>query len=327
MSKAKKRILTGIQSSGIPHLGNILGAILPAIRLSQQEENESFYFIADLHSLTTLKDAETRRNNTASVAAAWLAFGLDTQKNTLYRQSRIPEVCELTWTLSCLTPFPMLANAHSFKDKSDRLADVNAGLFTYPVLMAADILLYDTDVVPVGKDQVQHLEITRDIAEKFNAQYGETFVVPQTSVDENVMIVPGTDGSKMSKSYNNFIDIFLPEKELLKQVKTIVTDSTPLEEPKNPDTCNVFNLFRLVGTEEQTQALREKYLAGNFGYGHAKQALFELLMQRFLQEREKFNHYMQHPAELENELQKGEARARAYAQTVLERVRTKTGFN
>jgi len=327
MSITKKRILTGIQSSGVPHLGNILGAILPAIRLSQQADNESYYFIADLHSLTTLKDAETRRNNTASVAAAWLAFGLDTQKNTLYRQSRVPEVCELTWTLSCFTPFPMLANAHSFKDKSDRLADVNAGLFTYPVLMAADILLYDTHLVPVGKDQMQHLEITRDIAEKFNSVYGETFVVPETSVDENVMIVPGTDGSKMSKSYNNFIDVFLPEKELLKQVKTIITDSTPLEEPKNPDTCNVYKLYELVGTTEQTQNLRSKYLAGNFGYGHAKQALFELLMERFKKEREQFSYLMQHQDVLESELQKGEARAREYAQMVLERVRSKAGFN
>lgn len=327
MSKAKKRILTGIQSSGVPHLGNILGAILPAIRLSEQDDHESYYFIADLHSLTTLKDAETRKNNTASVAAAWLAFGLDTEKNTLYRQSRVPEVCELTWTLNCFTPFPMLANAHSFKDKADRLADVNAGLFTYPVLMAADILLYDTHVVPVGKDQMQHLEITRDIAEKFNSVYGETFVVPETSVDENVMIVPGTDGSKMSKSYNNFIDIFLPEKELLKQVKTIITDSTPLEEPKNPDTCNVYKLYELVGTPEQTQSLRSKYLAGNFGYGHAKQALFELLMERFKKEREQFTYLMQHQDVLESELQKGEARARQYAQMVLARVRTKTGFN
>jgi tryptophanyl-tRNA synthetase len=221
----------------------------------------------------------------------------------------------------------MLANAHSFKDKSDRLADVNAGLFTYPVLMAADILLYDTHLVPVGKDQMQHLEITRDIAEKFNSVYGETFVVPETSVDENVMIVPGTDGSKMSKSYNNFIDVFLPEKELLKQVKTIITDSTPLEEPKNPDTCNVYKLYELVGTTEQTQNLRSKYLAGNFGYGHAKQALFELLMERFKKEREQFTYLMQHQDVLESELQKGEARAREYAQMVLERVRSKTGFN
>ncbi|HLT74592.1 MAG TPA: tryptophan--tRNA ligase, partial [Ohtaekwangia sp.] len=261
------RILTGIQSSGRPHLGNLLGAIIPAIELSKRPGNESFFFIADLHSLTTIKDSETRTNNVRAVAAAWLAFGFDIEKNYLYRQSRIPEVCELTWYLNCLTPFPMLANAHSFKDKSEKLSDVNAGLFTYPVLMTADIILYDAHFVPVGKDQRQHLEIARDIATAFNNQYGETFVVPEAKIEETVMTIPGTDGQKMSKSYGNIIDIFLPEKELLKQIKTIITDSTPLEEPKNPDTDNVFAIYSLLATPEQKQALREKYLAGNYGYG------------------------------------------------------------
>src|SRR5882724_11763057 len=230
------RILTGIQSSGRPHLGNLLGAIIPAIKLSKQSGNESFFFIADLHSLTTIKDAKVREENVRAVAAAWLAFGFDVEKNLLYRQSRIPLVCELTWYLNCITPFPMLANAHSFKDKSEKLADVNAGLFTYPVLMAADIILYDANFVPVGKDQKQHLEMARDIASTFNTMYGDTFVLPEAKIEETVMTIPGTDGQKMSKSYGNIIDIFLPDKELRKQVMSIVTDSTPMEHPKNPDT-------------------------------------------------------------------------------------------
>src|SRR6202008_4961403 len=237
--------------------------------------NQSLFFIADLHSLTTLKDAATRIQHVNSVAAAWLAFGFDTEKNILYCQSHLPEVCELTWYLSCFAPYPMLANATSFKDKADRLSDVNAGIFTYPVLMAADILLYDANFVPVGKDQLQHLEMSRDIARSFNHQYGDTFIVPEAKISEEVMIVPGTDGQKMSKSYNNFINIFLPEKELKKVVMGIVTASTPLEEPMAPDTCNVFSLYKLVATPAQTEDLRAKYLAGGFGYGRAKTALLE----------------------------------------------------
>jgi tryptophanyl-tRNA synthetase len=321
------RILTGIQSSGRPHLGNLLGAIIPAIRLSKQPGNDSFFFIADLHSMTTIKDADTRVNNVRAVAAAWLAFGFDTEKNLLYRQSRIPEVCELTWYLSCIAPYPMLANAHSFKDKSDRLADVNAGLFTYPVLMAADIILYDAEVVPVGKDQKQHLEITRDIASAFNNQYGETFVVPESKIEEHVMTIPGTDGQKMSKSYGNIIDIFLPDKELRKQVMSIVTDSTPLEEPKNPDSDNVYALYSLLASAEQAQAMRAKYLAGNYGYGHAKQELFDLIIQKFSAEREAFNFYYSNTTELEKKLQEGEAKARDIAHKTLARVRKKLGFS
>lgn len=320
------RILTGIQSSGRPHLGNLLGAIIPAIRLSRQSGNESFFFIADLHSLTTIKDPETRVNNVRAVAAAWLAFGFDIDKNYLYRQSRIPEVCELTWYLNCLTPFPMLANAHSFKDKSEKLSDVNAGLFTYPVLMTGDIILYDAQFVPVGKDQRQHLEMARDIATAFNNQYGDTFVVPEARIEETVMTIPGTDGQKMSKSYGNIIDIFLPEKELLKQIKTIVTDSTPLEAPKNPDTDNVFALYSLLATPEETDTLRQKYLAGNFGYGHAKKELYDLILKKFEKEREAFNYYMSNPAALEGKLEQGEAKARIIARDVIERVRRKLGF-
>jgi len=321
------RILTGIQSSGKPHLGNILGAIQPAIKLSQQAGNESLFFIADLHSLTTIKDAAQRIDNVRSVAAAWLAFGFDTSKNLFYRQSRITEVCELTWYLNCFTPFPMLANAHSFKDKADRLSDVNAGLFTYPVLMTADIILYDADFVPVGKDQKQHLEMARDIASAFNNMYGETFVLPEAKIDEQVMTVPGTDGQKMSKSYGNIIDIFLPEKELKKQVMNIVTDSTALEEPKNPDTCNVFAIYSLIASEAQLAEMRSNYLAGNYGYGHAKKALLELLLDKYKTEREKYAYLMNQPGELENELRKGEAKAREIAVTVLDKVRKKLGFS
>jgi tryptophanyl-tRNA synthetase len=321
-----ERILTGIQSSGVPHLGNILGAIQPAIELSRKPGNTSFFFIADLHSLTTLKDAETRKYNIRSVAAAWLAFGFDTEKNMLYRQSRVTEVCELAWHLSCFTPYPMLANAHSFKDKSNKLSDVNAGLFTYPVLMAADILLYDANKVPVGKDQLQHLEMTRDIAGAFNHQYGDTLVLPEPMIDERVMIVPGIDGQKMSKSYNNFINIFLPEKELLKVVKSIVTDSTPLESPKDPDSDNVYAIYKLLGSESEVNDLRSKYLAGGFGYGHAKQALYDLIMQKFEGARKQFDKLMNDESELERQLERGENKAREIARGVLERVREKVGY-
>jgi tryptophanyl-tRNA synthetase len=320
------RILTGIQSSGRPHLGNLLGAIIPAIKLSQQPGNDSFFFIADLHSLITIKDSVTRVNNVRAVAAAWLAFGFDIEKNYFYRQSMIPEVCELAWYLNCFTPFPMLANAHSFKDKSDNLSDVNAGLFTYPVLMTADIILYDANFVPVGKDQQQHLEMARDIASTFNNHYGETFVLPEAKIEETLKTIPGTDGRKMSKSYGNIIDIFLPEKELLKQIKTIKTDSTPLEEPKNPDGDTVFTLYSLLATDEQRNALRARYLAGNFGYGHAKQELYELIIHSYRKEREAFDYYMSNTAELEKKLQQGEAKAREVAFGVLDRVRKKLGY-
>lgn len=321
------RILTGIQSSGKPHLGNLLGAILPAIQLSRIPGNDSFFFIADLHALTTIKDSQIRIGNTNAVAAAWLAFGFDIEKNCLYRQSRIPEVCELTWYLNCFTPFPMLANAHSFKDKSEKLSDVNAGLFTYPVLMAADILLYDSNIVPVGKDQKQHLEMCRDMATSFNRTFGETFVVPEARIEEQVMTIPGTDGQKMSKSYGNIIDVFLPEKDLRKQVMAIVTDSTPIEAPKDPDRDNVFSIYRLLGSADQTADLRNKYLAGNFGYGTAKQALFELIMEKYSRERNEFLRLMSDPAHLESQLKLGEEKARKVSSIVLARVRNKLGFN
>ncbi|WP_417590883.1 tryptophan--tRNA ligase [Owenweeksia hongkongensis] len=321
------RVLTGIQSSGRPHLGNILGAIVPAIELAENDKNESFIFIANMHSLTTEKDAETRKHNVYAVAAAWLAFGLDTDRNVFYRQSDLPEVAELTWYLNCFTPYPMLANAHSFKDKSDRLSDVNAGLFDYPVLMAADILLYDAEVVPVGKDQKQHLEITRDIASALNNKMGEEILIlPESAIREDVMTIPGTDGQKMSKSYGNIIDVFLPPKQLKKQVMSIETDSTPLEEPKDPDTCNVFALYKIIGTEDQVAEMRANYLGGNYGYGHAKLALLNLITEKYAPQREKFSHYMENTHLIEEQLQKGAEKARPIAREVLGRVRSKLGF-
>ena len=320
------RILTGIQSTGVPHLGNILGAIIPAIELSKDKNNESLFFIADLHSLTTIRDPKILKENTYATAAAWLAFGFDTKNNLFYRQSDVTEVCELTWHLNCFTPYPMLANAHSFKDKSNRLSDVNTGLFTYPVLMASDILLYDADIVPVGKDQQQHLEMTRDIAGSFNHVYGNTLILPEAKFDERVMIVPGTDGQKMSKSYNNIIDIFLPDKKLRKQVMSIVTDSTPMEEPKDPSSCHVFSLYKLLANSDQIDALSNKYKAGNFGYGHAKQELFELIIEKFSDEREKFNYLMQNKSEIDKELRAGAEKAKIIARQVLNRVRSKTGY-
>ena len=320
------RIVTGIQSSGIPHLGNLLGAIIPAIELSKDPENESLFFIADMHSLTTIRDAELLKENTFATAAAWLAFGFNTDSNIFYRQSDIPEVCEMMWYLNCLTPYPMLANAHSFKDKASKLHNVNAGLFTYPVLMAADILLYDAEIVPVGKDQIQHIEMTRDMAGAFNHTYGETLVEPKTNVDERVMIIPGTDGQKMSKSYNNFINIFLTDKKLRKQIMGIQTDSTAMEDPKETDGCNVFTLYKLLATSEETAVMKANYEGGNYGYGHAKQALYELIIIKYATERAKFTELMEDKTLIEEELQKGALKARNIAQSVLKRVRTKVGY-
>ncbi|MGL5233448.1 MAG: tryptophan--tRNA ligase, partial [Empedobacter falsenii] len=308
------RILTGVQATGTPHLGNILGAISPAIELTEKEGNDSFIFIADLHALTQIKDAEVLKQNTYEVAATWLALGLDPSKVVFYRQSDVTETTELTWYLLNFFPFQRLTLAHSFKDKADYLADVNAGLFTYPILMAADILLYDAEVVPVGKDQLQHLEITRSVAEKFNHQMGETFVLPQAAIDENIMLIPGTDGNKMSKSRNNFINIFLPEKQLRKQVMSIETDSTPLEDPKNPDTDNVFALYKLLATPEQVEEMRQNYLNGGYGYGHAKQALYELILEKYADARTKFDELMNDKVTLDAFLENGALKARDVAQ-------------
>ena len=320
------RILTGIQSSGTPHLGNLLGAIIPAIELSKDPNNESLFFIADMHSLTTIRDANLLKENTYATAAAWIAFGFDTERNLFYRQSDIPQVCELMWYLNCLTPYPMLANAHSFKDKSSKLHNVNAGLFTYPVLMAADILLYDANIVPVGKDQIQHIEMTRDMAGAFNHIYGETLMEPEVMIDEKVMTIPGTDGQKMSKSYNNFINIFLPDKKLRKQIMSIETSSKAMEEPKETKDCNVFRLYNLLASEADSAQMKANYEGGNYGYGHAKQALFELITNKYADERTRFNELMNNQSLIEKELQKGAVKAKKIAKDVLQRVRAKVGY-
>ena len=320
------KILTGVQSTGTPHLGNLLGAIIPAINLSNNPANEAFLFIADLHSITQIKDGKTLRENTYSTASAWLACGLNVDKVVFYRQSDVPQTVELSWYLSCFFPFQRLTLAHSFKDKADRLEDVNAGLFSYPMLMAADILLYDAKFVPVGKDQLQHLEITRDVASRFNHQMGDTFVIPEAIIQKDTMYVPGTDGGKMSKSANNYINIFLDDKALRKQIMNIETDSTPLEAPKNPDTCNAFALYSLLANEVQINVMKANYLGGNYGYGHAKQALFELIVEKFKTEREKYNYYMNNLAEVDTLLKSGSEKAGVVAKGVLARVREKLGF-
>jgi tryptophanyl-tRNA synthetase len=321
------RYLTGVQSSGVPHLGNILGAILPSIRFSEQTGNECIYFIADYHSLTTIKSAEERMHNVHSTAAAWLAFGFDHEKNILFRQSDVKQVLELTWILSCFTPFPMLANAHSFKDKSERLSDVNAGLFTYPVLMAADILLYDTEFVPVGKDQIQHIEIARDIASAFNRHYQtEALTLPKAALQKDGLTIPGTDGAKMSKSYGNFIDVFSDEKALRKTIMGIKTDSTPMEEPKDPEKDTVFSLYQLISSQQEATELAALYRGGNFGYGHAKQMLFEKCLQFFGPARERFAQLMADPDRIESILSEGALKAAIKAEEVLGRVKSLTGF-
>ena len=320
------RILTGIQSTGTPHLGNLLGAILPAIKMANDPKNESFLFIADLHSLTQIKDAKLIQNNTYSTAAAWLAFGLNLEKTVFYRQSDIPQVSELSWYLSCFFPYQRLTLAHSFKDKADRLDDVNSGLFIYPMLMAADILLYDANIVPVGKDQLQHLEMTRDVASRFHSKMGETFVMPDAKVQENTMLIPGTDGAKMSKSKNNIINIFLNDKKLRKQIMGIQTDSIPMEDPKDPDSCNVFTLFKLIASPNEIASMKANYEGGNYGYGHAKQALFELLIEKFSKERETYNYYMENLSEVDKALEIGAKKASFTANEVLARVRKKLGY-
>lgn len=320
------RILTGIQSTGTPHLGNLLGAILPAIEMSKDPSNESFLFIADLHSLTQIKDGNVLRENTLSTAAVWLSCGLDVNKTVFYRQSDVPETTELTWYLMCFFPYSRLSLAHSFKDKADRLEDVNAGLFTYPMLMAADILLYDAELVPVGKDQEQHVEFTRDVANRFNHKMGETFVIPETITQEETKLIPGTDGEKMSKSRDNIINIFLDDKALRKRVMSIQTDSKELEDPKDPDTCNVFALYKLLATAEKIEVMRQNYITGGYGYGHAKQALFELICTKFEKERARYNYLMEHPEEIEAALNEGATKARAISAEVLKRTRQKVGY-
>jgi tryptophanyl-tRNA synthetase len=320
------RVLTGIQSTGTPHLGNILGAIIPAINMAKDDKNDSFLFIADMHSLTQIKNGDELRHNTYATAATWLAFGLDVESTVFYRQSDVPQVTELAWYLSCFYPYQRLTLAHSFKDKADRLEDINAGLFSYPMLMAADILLYDANIVPVGKDQLQHLEMTRDVASRFQSQMGETFVIPEAQVQKDTMYIPGTDGAKMSKSKGNLIDIFQTDKKLRKQVMSIITDSKSLVEPKDPDTDTTFSLYSILASNTQIDEMRSKYINGNYGYGHAKQALYELILEQFKSPRDKFNYYMNHLNEVDDALALGAEKAKKVADTVLARVRNRLGY-
>ncbi len=320
------RILTGIQSTGTPHLGNLLGAIIPAIELANDPKNDSFLFIANLHTLTQIKDADLLRTNTLSTAATWLAFGLNPNESVFYRQSDVPEVTELTWYLLCYFPYSRLALAHGFKDKADRLDDINSGLFTYPMLMAADILLYDAEIVPVGKDQKQHLEFTQDVARRFNNEMGQTFVIPEVSLQKDTMLIPGTDGQKMSKSRGNEINIFLDDKQLRKQVMRIETDSKGLDDVKDPDTCNIFALYKLVSNERQQLEMREKYAARGYGYGHAKQALFEVICETFAEQRARYNQLMSNPEEIEAALEIGQKKARKIAAETLKRARNRVGY-
>ena len=319
------RILTGIQSTGTPHLGNILGAIIPAIQQSKASK-DSYLFIADLHSMTQIKDGELLKENTYATAAAWLAFGLDHNKTVFYKQSDVAITTELAWILSTYFPYQRLTLAHSFKDKSNDLKDVNVGLFTYPMLMAADILLYDANYVPVGKDQLQHLEITRDVAIKFNNKHGETFVIPEAKVNESTKYVTGTNGEKMSKSKGNIIDIFLPEKQLKKQIMSIQTDSTPLEEPKEFQNCNVFKIFKLIADEDQTNEMKNKYQSGGYGYGHAKTDLLNLILEKYKDNRSKFDYLMSNKKEIDLILSEGSKKAEITATQVIKRVKTKLGF-
>ena len=322
------RILTGIQSTGRPHLGNILGAIKPAIELANEADNDSFLFIADLHSLTQIKDKETLKNNTFQVAATWLACGLDPNKTTFYRQSDVVECTELAWYLNCYFPYQRLKLAHSFKDKSDRLEDVNSGLFAYPMLMASDILLYDADFVPVGKDQLQHLEMTRDVASRINHKHGEIFILPEPILQQDAQLILGTDGEKMSKSRNNTIDVFDTENAIKKLInKNIITDNTPLEEPKNPNSATVYQLYKLLASDEEAKTMSDKLKAGGYGWGHAKKELLEKVVSSFSEERAKFEHYQNNPKEVEEVLMEGAQKAKKVAKATLERVRISLGYN
>ena len=320
------KILTGIQSTGTPHLGNILGAIIPAVKMANSSNEESYLFIANMHSLTQIKDQNILKENTFLTAATWLAFDLDSKKSCFFRQSDVPEVTELAWYLSCFFPYQRLKLAHSFKDKSDNLKDVNSGLFSYPMLMSADILMYDANIVPVGKDQLQHLEMTRDVASRFNNLMGETFVIPEAKVQDDTNYIIGTDGEKMSKSKSNIIDIFLDDKKLRKQIMKIQTQSLSVEEAKNPDQCNVFKLFKIIASDDEVKKLHLRYTKGGIGYGEAKELLYHEILNRFSINREKFFELTNNRDRVEDLLLEGAIKARKQAQNVLKRVRSRVGY-
>lgn len=320
------KILTGIQSTGTPHLGNILGAIIPAVKMANSSNEESYLFIANMHSLTQIKDQNILKENTFLTAATWLAFDLDSKKSCFFRQSDVPEVTELAWYLSCFFPYQRLKLAHSFKDKSDNLKDVNSGLFSYPMLMSADILMYDANIVPVGKDQLQHLEMTRDVASRFNNLMGETFIIPEAKVQDDTNYIIGTDGEKMSKSKSNIIDIFLDDKKLRKQIMKIQTQSLSVEEAKNPDQCNVFKLFKIIASDDEVKKLHLRYTKGGIGYGEAKELLYHEILNRFSINREKFFELTNNRDRVEELLLEGAIKARKQAQNVLKRVRSRVGY-
>ena len=322
---AKKRILTGVQPSGILHIGNYFGAISASVKL-QEEADESFLFIADFHSLTVNPNPDALRERVKQVALDFLACGIDPAKTLFFRQSDVPEVCELSWILNCITGVGLLERAHSYKDKIAKGFSPNNGLFSYPVLMAADILLYKSTLVPVGKDQKQHLEITRDIAIRFNQMYGETLVVPDGYINTDVAVVPGLDGQKMSKSYNNTIEIFGNPKAIRKKIMGMPTDCKTLEEPKDPDTCNVFALYKLFSTKAQQEEMAERYRAGNYGYGHAKQALFDAYMDFFAPMRKRREELEADPGYVESVLKTSAEKAKAVAQDTLLQVQKAVGL-
>lgn len=319
------RVLSGIQPTGRFHWGNYFGAIRQYIAL--QNNDQAFYFIADYHALTTVREPALLREYTREAALDLLALGLDPAQATLFRQSDVPEVTELSWLLMTVTQMTLLEKCHAYKDKIQKGLAPDAGLFTYPVLMAADILAYDSDIVPVGSDQIQHIEVTRDIATRFNHLYGEVFVLPESRTLDETAKVPGTDGEKMSKSYGNTIELFMPEKQLRKKIMSIKTDSTPVEAPKNPETCYVYTLYKLFATPAQQSALAERYRAGGMGYGEAKQALFEAAWEHFATARAKRAEYEAHPERLEQVLQDGAAKARLKAREVLNRARKACGLS
>jgi len=318
------RVLSGIQPSGSLHLGNYFGMMSKMI--SYQEHEELFCFIANYHAQTSLADGKALARGTLEAAANFLALGLDPDKSTFWVQSDVPEVQELTWVLSNFTPMGLLERCHSYKDKVAKGIAANHGLFAYPVLMTADILLFHSEKVPVGKDQKQHVEVARDIAIKFNNEYGEIFTLPEPEIDDNVATVPGLDGQKMSKSYGNTLELFLEEKALRKQVMRIVTDSTPVEEPKNPDTCNVFQIYRLFLDKPQEEALRQRYLAGGTGYGEVKQELFETIRDFFAPYAERRSELLGDLDGLRAILARGAEKARYAASKTLRKVRKKTGL-
>jgi len=318
------RTLSGITPSGTLHIGNYFGAIKQFI--DTQDKVDGFYFISDYHALTTGPDPKKLRENTYNIILDYLALGLDPEKSTIFLQSNIPEHTELAWFLANVTPVALLERAHSYKDKVAKGLAPNNGLFTYPVLMAADILMYDPDFVPVGKDQKQHIEIARDIAIKFNTIYGELFKLPEPMIQESVAVVPGTDGQKMSKSYDNTIEMFAEEKALKKKVMSVVTDSTPLEEPKNPDTCNVFALYKLFATESQLADMAAKYRAGNFGYGTAKKELLEMILEYFKPFREKRKYLAENMPLVERILKDGSDKAREMAIKKIKDVKSAIGL-